>query len=222
MKSREVRRRFQPSKSKKGGHGMALPFRAPSWQALEAVVPEACRQAGASLSEFAQDPVEVRESAIEAVPWVELRRWLGPRVGDGGVAVVLAVEGDDRGMVSLLWPGRAGEHLAGLLMGQDTWPLDEIGRSALAEVGNITAAAFLNVVADAFGARLLPSTPRVLDAAATQLLDHVMGAAASLDGENVLVVRTAFRLGRRLIDGYLLVVSTTEQDARDTEALRQA
>lgn len=187
---------------------MGLPFGAPSWQALEEVVPEACRRAGASLSEFAQDPVEVLESAIQEVPWSDLVRLVEPDAEDELVAAVLEVQGDDNGAVSLMLTRVSAENLAGLMMGQDEpWPLDEMARSALAEVGNITATAFLNVVADAFGVRLLPSTPRVLDASAARILDQLVPPAVR-DGQRALVVRTAFRMGRRSIDGYLLLIST--------------
>jgi chemotaxis protein CheC len=187
---------------------MGLPFGAPSWEALEEVVPEACRRAGASLSEFAQDPVEVLESDVREVPWAELAALVEPDVGGELVAAVLDVQGDDRGAVSLLFSRGSAENLAGLMMGQDEpWPLDEMARSALGEVGNITATAFLNVVADAFGVRLLPSTPRVLDTSVPGLLDRLV-PPSTRNGHRALVVRTAFRLGRRSIDGYLLLVSS--------------
>jgi chemotaxis protein CheC len=79
------------------------------------------------------------------------------------VCVFLGLEGDIRGRMVLLWSEHDAQALVGLLLRQAAPPggslLEEPGRSALEEAGNIVASSCLSAVATLTRLRVLPSTP---------------------------------------------------------------
>jgi chemotaxis protein CheC len=73
-------------------------------------------------------------------------------------AVVDTPVADDGGTVLLLFPDGAGEQLCELF---GTSIDDEMGRSALREVGNILASSYLNAVVEMTGMALAPQPPTI-------------------------------------------------------------
>ncbi|HEY3764281.1 MAG TPA: chemotaxis protein CheC, partial [Gaiellales bacterium] len=73
-------------------------------------------------------------------------------------AVVDTPVADDGGKVLLLFPDGAGEQLCELF---GTRLDDEMGRSALREVGNILASSYLNAVVEMTGLALDPQPPTI-------------------------------------------------------------
>jgi chemotaxis protein CheC len=173
---------------------------------LETVVPEACEGAGASLSAFAQESVAVMGSHLEQVPWRDLPRAVGPHPGASVVAAILGVEGDGPAVLALVFSRSAAERLAALMMGaEESVPLDDMALSALGEVANITGTTFLNVLADRLSLRLTPTIPYVLYDQIGAILQAIVPDAARA-ADRVTMVKTAFHVGTRSIDGHLLWV----------------
>jgi chemotaxis protein CheY-P-specific phosphatase CheC len=182
-----------------------LPFGVSSWEGLQALMPRACTLAGQSLSDFAQEQVQVQGAQIEAIEWEALPFYLGTAPDAPAVSAVLGVEGEAVGSVALLFSLEAAENLAGLMMGEaGPVGLDEMATSALGEVANITGTTLLNTLADAFGPRLTPTVPYVIQDQIGAVLEGLVPEEAR-GAPRILVISTVFHIGSRAIDGFLLM-----------------
>lgn len=85
-----------------------------------------------------------------------------------------------------------------------TTELDEMAISALGEVGNITAGAFLTELGDATAIAIHPSPPSVMVDLAGALLNSLLAEIAAQGGE-VLVVETVFQEAGSAIRGFILI-----------------
>jgi chemotaxis protein CheC len=108
------------------------------------------KNAAAALSQIIGRPLTLEVPWAKAVPLEAV-----PEIAGGASRVVCALSlriyGGLRGNLLLLFGGIAGTAREG--------SLTELERSALSEVGNIMAAAYLNALSDLLGASLLPSIP---------------------------------------------------------------
>ncbi len=124
------------------------------------------------------------------------------------VAVTLAMRGELSGHLMLALAVPDARRLVGaLLEGAGDGPLGATERSALAEVANILASAFLTAVSRLTGLRLLPSPPTVDEDAA----HAVVGRALLRDvpgGGAALVLEARFLLpGAQGVEGQLLLIT---------------
>jgi chemotaxis protein CheC len=106
-----------------------------------------------------------------------------------GAPAVQAAGGDtklagDAGSVLLLFPEGAGEELCRLL---GTTLEDELGRSALREVGNILAASYLNAIAEMSGMALEPEPPTIEVDLLGSLVERALAGSARPDDVAVLM-----------------------------------
>jgi chemotaxis protein CheC len=117
------------------------------------------------------------------------------RVGGAEAEVAgirLAMNGPTRGTLLLVFPGDSARSLlTRLLGGRAAEPLDEMGASALKEVGNILASAYLVALGGMLGMPLLPSVPRLAWDMAGAVLDQILGELGET-GERALLVETEF------------------------------
>ncbi len=90
-----------------------------------------------------------------------------------------------------------------------TQELDELGRSALGEVGNITASSFLNELGDAVKIELHLSPPEVVEELAGALLNSVLADVASLGGD-ILILETVFIEAGSQVKGFVLLTPDPE------------
>lgn len=103
---------------------------------------------------------------------------------DATTSVVIPLEGDVTGVVLLLIEPQGAETLCGLL-GVDAW--DEIGESALREIGNILGTSCLNALASMTGLHLEPRPPHLT----TDMLGAIVSSLAltqTASAELVLVL----------------------------------
>ena len=104
----------------------------------------------------------------------------------------LAMNGPTRGTLLLVFPGDSARGLlTRLLGGRAAEPLDEMGVSALKEVGNILASAYLVALGGMLGMPLLPSVPQLAWDMAGAVLDQILGELGET-GERALLVETEF------------------------------
>ena len=128
------------------------------------------------------------------------------------VAVYLAVDGCARGHVFLMYQPHTALELVDLLLGDPpgtATSLDEMEESALAEMGNIMASFFLNVLADATDLDLKPSPPAVMMDMAGAILDVAL-ADILQDSDIALVVEASFSTDSHNITGTFLVLPTPD------------
>jgi chemotaxis protein CheC len=169
------------------------------------------RHAMAGLSEMLGEEIAVSSFALKRTPVAELANVVGGAEVDA-VGIYLTVTGAANGHLMLIYEPRIAYAFVDLLMGQPadtTQELDEMGRSALGEMGNIIGAFFLNAIADATGLELMPSPPAVMTDMAGALLD-VVTAEILLRQDDTYVAETTFRTADREIEGQFMVMPSEE------------
>lgn len=139
--------------------------------------------AAAALSELLGCPVKISVPRARALPTADALDACGPAdaLVDG---VVLPLVGDVAGAAALLIPVAHAERLCELLLVD---PHGEIARSAIAEIGNIVGATYLNRLAAARGLRLEPAAPSfVRDMLGAIVASLLAQTAGGLEGAVVL------------------------------------
>jgi chemotaxis protein CheC len=112
--------------------------------------------AATALSQLLGKPVEITYAEALLATLAEAADKIGAAAAPS--AVVDTPVADDGGKVLLLFPDGAGEQLCELF---GTRLDDEMGRSALREVGNILASSYLNAVVEMTGMELAPQPPTI-------------------------------------------------------------
>lgn len=160
-----------------------------------------------SLSDMVGYPMVLSAPTMETVTVYDIPT-LVFSPGDEVIATYLTFHGEAHGQIVLVLEAEEALRLADLLMGQDagtTTEIDDMARSALSEVGNITASGFLNVLAEHTHVSLFPSPPQTIHDLAGAILDTVLLPLA-LATDNVLLIRTAFSSQDYWVRGLLLVL----------------
>ncbi len=137
--------------------------------------------AATALSQMLGKPVEISYAEALLATLAEAADKIGAAAAPS--AVVDTPVADDGGKVLLLFPDGAGEQLCELF---GTSIDDEMGRSALREVGNILASSYLNAVVEMTGMALAPQPPTI----EVDLLGSLMSrslAGARADDPTVLM-----------------------------------
>ena len=112
------------------------------------------------------------------------------------------------GHVALILDLAAGLELVDLLMGQapgETTELDEMGLSALAEVGNITSSFFVNTLADALGVTAHVTPPAVAQDMAAAVISTI-AAEVGVRTEVLIAIRTEFAIAGHAVAGEFFVL----------------
>jgi chemotaxis protein CheC len=112
--------------------------------------------AATALSQLLGKPVEISYAEALLATLAEAADKVGAAAAPS--AVVDTPVSDEGGKVLLLFPDGAGERLCELF---GTRLDDEMGRSALREVGNILASSYLNAVVEMTGMALAPQPPTI-------------------------------------------------------------
>ncbi len=128
------------------------------------------------------------------------------------VGIYLAIAGDATGHLMLLHDPKIAFELIDMqldLPPGSTQELQEMERSILGEMGNITGSFFLNALADASGLNLTISPPEVM----IDMAGAILGIALTKimqEQDDVLVIKATFGDGDRQIDGTFMVLPTSE------------
>jgi chemotaxis protein CheC len=138
--------------------------------ALRELANIASGNAATSLAQMLGREVDLNVPRVLALPLPDAVEACGSPE-DATVSVVIPLEGDVTGVVLLLIEPDGAEALCRLL-GVDAW--DEIGESALREIGNILGTSCLNALASMTGLHLEPRPPHL----ATDMLGAIVSSLA--------------------------------------------
>lgn len=166
-------------------------------------------RAMAGLSEMIGEDIEVAELTMTQVPVDEIPSLFGGPETEA-VGIYLTVTGSADGHLMLMYEPRIAYAFIDLLMGDapgTTASLDDMGRSALGEMGNIIGAFFLNAISDATGLSLQPSVPEVMTDMAGALFD-VVSSEVLLRNDQTDLAETTFRAKGHDVSGVFLVLPT--------------
>lgn len=109
------------------------------------------------------------------------------------VGITLQILGDARGSIMLLFPQESANRLLCSLLGRQDKRLvmNEMSVSALKEVGNILASAYLSALGNLLKKTLIPSVPLLAYDMAGAVVDHVL-IDLSQSGDLAMMVETNF------------------------------
>jgi chemotaxis protein CheC len=144
-----------------------------------------------SLAEMTGQPFNM---SVPTVGVVEMER-MAAVLGDPealSAAVYMPVNGDVDGHVAFIFPFESACHLVDLLYGNEvgtTTELDELGCSAMMEVGNVIVSSFLNALADLTQMCLPASPPGLAVDMTAAILASIAGVSTSL-GDHALTIMT--------------------------------
>ena len=124
------------------------------------------------------------------------------------VGVFLRVYGQAPGNILFLLPEESAFYLVDMLMGKkrgETQNLDYLDESALMEIGNILAGAYLNALFNLTKLSLLPSIPALAMDMAGAILSVVLIQLGQM-GDHALVIETEFTTDEEGIKGHFFLV----------------
>ncbi len=124
------------------------------------------------------------------------------------IGVYLTFTGATNGHILMAHEPSIAYKILDLLMGRKigtSKSLDEMSKSALGEMGNVTSAYFLNAVADHLQVTLHPSPPAVMMDMAGAIMDMAL-ASILQERDDVFMARTSFGLSDRTIEGNFLIM----------------
>jgi chemotaxis protein CheC len=188
--------------------------------ALREVANIGAGHAATALSQLTGNTIMINVPALGVHPRTEVATLI--ERPDGEVAAVdVRMLGELTGQTLLVFDHTAAKQLAALLTMRpaNDGPLSELERSAVQEVGNILASAYLNALSQIVGGVLLPTPPRVDTGRGG---DVVQEAATRGPGSDpVLTINTRFTMeGGSEVRGTFLVLPDHDSLARILEALR--
>ena len=128
------------------------------------------------------------------------------------VGIYLTISGDATGHLMLVHDPKIAFELIDIQMGLvpgTTQNLEEMERSVMGEMGNITGSFFLNALADATNLTLTPSPPAVMIDMAGAILSIALTEIMQ-DQDDVLAVSTTFGTANQQMNGTFLVMPTMD------------
>jgi chemotaxis protein CheC len=151
--------------------------------------------AATALSQMIGQTVYLRVPHVSVIDISEVPDYLGG-AEKLMVGITLQILGDARGSIMLLFPEASAHHLlCNLLVHQgDALVMNEVNISALKEVGNILASAYLSALGNLLHKILIPSVPMLAYDMAGAIVDYVL-IDLSQSGDQAMIIETDFTGG---------------------------
>jgi len=143
------------------------------------------------LSEMVGEELATTEPELFSVPILKIPEFFGGAEQEA-VGIYLRASGEASGQFMMILTFERALAFIDMLMQEPpgtTQELDDMGRSALAEMGNLTGAFFLNAVANLTGLEARPSEPAVMHDMVGAILNIIVAATADQLDE-VFVIQT--------------------------------
>ncbi|MBO4679814.1 MAG: chemotaxis protein CheC [Lachnospiraceae bacterium] len=171
-----------------------------------------------ALAQMLQCKVDMKVPQVKLLDFNEVGMLMG---GEEQImaGIYLCVEGDITGSIMFLLKKDAAKHLVSKLMGMELpgEELDEIGTSALKEIGNIITGAYLNSLSSLTNLKIYPSVPDLTIDMAGAILSVPAIEFGTL-GDKILLIQTQFTDDCEL-DGFFVLVPDLESYGKILGAL---
>jgi chemotaxis protein CheY-P-specific phosphatase CheC len=133
-------------------------------------------QAAAALSQMLDRDIRLQAPQVSVTRSSQVADDLGGDTADRAVGVALEIQGDAQGQLLLLLPQESTDQLLSLLSDNpgEALEMTEETASALKEVGNIVASAYLSALGNRLKKNLRPSIPRLANDTIDMLLDNLL------------------------------------------------
>jgi chemotaxis protein CheC len=163
--------------------------------------------AATALSQMLNTSVEIRVPSVKLLEISDVPEHLG---GDDKavLGMFLKMLGDASGNMLLIYPIESAERMVGLLLQQDLKGeelFSELALSALKEVGNILASAYLSALGTMLSINLICSTPSISYDMAGAIIDYTLIELCSSE-DKALVVETEFFLRGDEVKGNFFLI----------------
>lgn len=176
------------------------------------LVTNGTRRALSGLAHLMGGNIDMAALTLRRVPVGEISDLFGgPQAQTIGIS--FTVSGSAEGRLMLMYERDVAYGFVDMLLAQPpgtTTSLDDMGRSALGELGNIVGSCFLTAIADAAGVTLAPSPPTIVTDVAGALLEVVTEDIVVAQDETYLAEAT-FLAQACGISGVFMVMPTEEQ-----------
>jgi chemotaxis protein CheC len=167
--------------------------------------------AATALSKLIQDKINMQE------PKVELARieYLPDFVGGAEkimIGILITLDGDINGMMMFMMDRESANRLMGILLdgiNKEAGPSQELEESALKEVGNIIAGAYLASLSTLLGVTIEQSIPYMSMDMAGAILS-VPAIEFGKIGDRALIIETKFWRDTADVNGYFILIPTIE------------
>ncbi|WP_322807396.1 chemotaxis protein CheC [Thermanaerothrix sp.] len=184
-----------------------IPFDEQLLNAMRRIADEGVAHAARGFSDMVGGALTMSRPQALLVPVSRLPEIFGSPE-DEAVGIYLRTEGSLACQIMLVVPLSKALELVDMVMGLPagtTQALDRLERSALAEVGNLTASFFINRVAELTGQEARPTPPAVIVDMLGAIVDIVVATTGGF-GEHLLVIRAGFTCGQRTVNADFWVV----------------
>ena len=150
------------------------------------------------LSQMIGQEMTITDPEVTLVPIMEIPKLVGGMETEVA-GIYLKTEGQMGGQFMLILPYEKALEMVDLLMYEPpgtTKEFDDLSRSALAEMGNLTGTFFLNGIAEMTGLETQPSPPAVMIDMVGAILNVIMATSAQTV-EEVIMISTSIVHGER-------------------------
>lgn len=172
-----------------------------------------------ALSQMLQCKVDMKVPQVRLLEFSEVGDMMG---GEEQimVGVFLGVDGDITGSMMFMVVEESARHLIQkITMGMlpPGSEFEEMGLSAMKEIGNIITGAYLNSLSTLTGLKIIPTPPALTVDMAGAILS-VPAIQFGIFGDNILLIQSQF-YDEIELDGYFILIPDLESYARILEAL---
>ncbi|MDR3572559.1 MAG: chemotaxis protein CheC [Anaerolineaceae bacterium] len=177
------------------------------YESLQTIAGEGMHNAARGFSDLLGHKIEVTQPTVRLVPILDIQNYVGgPDVE--AIGIYLRAEGELTGQIMLIIPYKRALELVDLLMEQPDGTTTQIGpheRSALGEVGNLTATFFMNSVASKTGTSIRPTPPAVMIDMIGAILDIIVASSSGIS-DHVLLMEANFTDAKRSVEAEFWVL----------------
>ncbi|MEE8413415.1 MAG: chemotaxis protein CheC [Dehalococcoidales bacterium] len=163
------------------------------------------------LSQMVGHEIKVTSLDLKQLPAKDAAGLLGGADAPG-IGIYLSIEGDATGHLLLIHEPKIAFQFIDLQLGLalgSTNKIEEMGRSVLGEMGNITGAFFLNILADSADLVLMPSPPSVIVDIVGAIMSIPFGSIEKVQ-DDAIVVKATFNADDRQMEGMFMVLPTMD------------
>lgn len=173
-----------------------------------------------ALSQMINSKVDMQVPQVALLEFKEL-----PDIVGGAeslvVGILLTLEGDINGMMMFMLQKQSAHHLVNVLMGNSYDNFDEfseMGLSALNEIGNIIAGAYLSSLSSLTNMTIVSSVPYMSVDMAGAILS-VPAIEFGKVGDKALLIQTQFGENDTEVNGYFILIPTVESYGKIMKSL---
>jgi chemotaxis protein CheC len=188
---------------------------------VNTVATDAAAHASKALSRLLGQEVRVLFQAAGVKKPQELHPML--RADEIVTVILMRITGEAEGVACLVLPGATADSISGFLTSgrAERGQAAEMAKSALMEVGNIVTGAYLTVLSNRVGAKLIEHVPQVACDMFGSILSQVVGQCSTMS-TGMLVAEVHFSFLPSHWCGYLLVALDCEHSPRLSALLQNA